>query len=194
MKRAEVVLARLSPHLPRPQRHAAMRTTQPAALYTSAELAGAPRDLPCKQWPRDMGGAPSVVRGWYASLSGTPALTAAVVAPFPIGVDVEYLKRERWEVARELFRRAGEIETLGSDACQDVLALWTAKEALVKLSRVGIVDLCRVGLVRREGEAFTLRYKHLERLVQVRTLGNHVLSLATEEPVVLAVHELRESP
>lgn len=194
MRRAHVVLARQSLRLARRQRYAAAHEDLAAALRASGELALAPRALPYEAWPREASGAPALLGGWHASFSDTVGLAVAVVAPFALALDVEARARPRWEAARERFRESGELGVLASESQDDVLALWSAKEALLKLARVGLADLARVMLLGRTGERFTFAYAGREHEVAVHALEAHFLAVASAEPLELALHELQESP
>jgi len=184
------VLVPLSTRLARAQRFPAAREALAEALRASAELAGAPRSLPCEDWPRAASGAPAAVAGWHASFADTTGLAAALVAPLPVGLDAEWLHRRRWEAARERFRASGELALLAADDAAAVLALWTAKEALLKLAGIGLADLARCHLLHRDGELFRLEHRGREHEVHVRTAGEHVLACASAAPVELVLHAL----
>lgn len=207
MRRAEVVLVPLSTRLARSQRYAATREVLPEALRASGELAGAPRALAFEAWPRDEAGAPAPLGGWHASWSDTTGRVAAVVAPSAVALDVEWLHRPRWQAARTRFQESGELARLASVAAGEpereaVLALWTAKEALLKLARTGLADLARCPLVaaaRHESSAgrryrFRLAHAAREYLVPVQRIGAHLVALAAPEPLDIAWHELQEVP
>lgn len=205
MKRAEVVTVPLSTRLARSRRFAATREVLGEALRASGELAGAPRALAYEAWPHDAAGAPAPQRAWHASWSDTTGLVAALVAPLPVALDVEWRHRPRWQAARERFSESGELARLapvaaGGNEQEAVLALWTAKEALLKLARTGLADLARCPLVaaaRSESEAgrgfrFRLRHAAREFLVPVHALGAHLVAVAAAEPVRVTWHELQE--
>lgn len=192
-----LVLAPLSTRLPRTQRFAASRAAVAEALRASGELAGAPRALPYDDWPRAPSGAPSPVRGWHASYADTTGLVVALVTSGPVAVDAEWVRRPRWHAARERFRDSGELVSLGGDTRDDVLALWTAKEALLKLAGVGLADLGRCPLVRRDGAHFCLRHdqrehRGREQVVEVRRSGAHWIACASSAPAELELHVLQE--
>lgn len=206
MRRAEVVLVPLSTRLARSQRYAATREVLAEALRASGERAGAPRALAFEAWPRDEAGAPATLAGWHASWSDTTGLVAAVVAHTSIALDVEWLHRPRQGAARERFRESGELarlEALAPGEAEDeaVLALWTAKEALLKLARTGLADLGRCPLAAAErvagdGPRYRFRLVHAERelLVPVHRIGAHLVAVAASEPMSVAWHELQEVP
>ena len=191
--RAHLVLAPL-PRRARRARWAAARIALAEGLAASAALAGAPRDLPCADWPRDLDGAPAVVGGWHASVADTAGLAAAVVAPFAVAVDVEALDRPRIEAARARFAASGELALLGSDERASVLALWTAKEALLKLARTGIADLGRCPLVARAGELFHLCHRGRAHAVRVIVHGAHVVACASVPFADVELHTAVATP
>ena len=195
----ELVLAHSSPALSRRERVAARGRAGLRALERSAALAGAPRawaaPLERARLPRDLDGAPLERDGWHWSLADTTGLAAGLVAPLPAALDAEWLGRPRWHAARERFRASGELERLGADERSGVLQLWTAKEALLKLRRVGIADLERCRLIARE-DAETLVLLHAGRETRVRVVerGEHVVALACAVPCALRFTELLPEP
>jgi hypothetical protein len=185
------VLLPLPVALPRRARHPHARAATARVLRACARLAGAPTDLPFEAWPRDPRGAPAPVRGWHASLADTRGAVVGLLAPLPAAVDVEWIERPRWEVARERFRSDGDLVTLGSSAREDVLALWTAKEAVLKLAGIGLADLAHVPLIERHGETFTLVHRGNRRCVRVVRHGAHLVAVATvDETIEVALRSL----
>jgi hypothetical protein len=182
------VLVPLAPSLPRRARFGAARAGLRRALRASAALAGAPRELPCEDWPRTAAGAPAPVGGWHASVADTTGLALALVAPVPVGLDAEWLRRPRWEAARERFRLSGELAPLGADDRASVLALWTAKEALLKLAGVGLADLARCPLRARAGDVFHLEHGGAEHRVRVLAVEEHLVACASAAPAELVLH------
>ncbi|HEX6882162.1 MAG TPA: 4'-phosphopantetheinyl transferase superfamily protein [Planctomycetota bacterium] len=192
--RAHVVLVPLSTRLARAQRFAAAREAVAEALRASAELAAAPRALPCEAWPRLPSGAPTPVQGWHASFTDTTGLVAAAVAPVALGLDAEWLARPRWEAARARFAASGELALLGGAGRADVLALWCAKEALLKLAGVGLADLARCPLERRAGDELFLAHGGRSRRVRLHHTPTHVLAWVAAGPLELDWHVPAEVP
>jgi phosphopantetheinyl transferase len=78
----------------------------------------------------------------------------------------------------------------GSDERAAVLALWSAKEALLKLVGVGLAGLARCALVRREGDFFRLAHGETEHEVRVLKAGKHVVAYASASPAELVLRTL----
>jgi len=184
------VVAPLSLALSRRARVAEARIVARATAAASASRAGAPAELADGAWPRDADGVPAPVRGWHASFTDTAGLVAAAVAPCAVALDAEWLGRPRWEAARERFLESGELALFGDDGRETVLALWTAKEAVLKLARVGLADLARCPLVACDGERFVLSHRGVERSALVRRHGEHVVAVVCAEPFELALAAL----
>src|SRR5262249_43914638 len=116
------------------------------------------------------------------------------LAPFSIGVDCEALARPRWEAARAYFGSAElarlPARGLGGERAA-VLALWCAKEAVLKRAGIGLADLARCELVRHAGRsALVLRHAGRQQRVALARTETHVVALATEEPCELELHVL----
>ena len=169
------------------------------ALARSARLAGAtfhaegvvppppppPRDvrsaerLPdARDLPRDADGAPRSLDGWHWSTTNTRGLVGALVAPCPVALDAEWLHRPRLAEVRAAFDR-DELERIGTTPLPPELVVWTAKEAVLKLARVGLAALQRCRIVEREGPQI-LRVTLDHRTFRVRQLvwGEHLLAFA----------------
>ena len=184
------VLVRFSSALPRRARGAEARAAARAALAESARSAGARLDGEARPLPKDARGAPLPLHGWHWSLADTIGLAAGLVARVPVAIDAEWLGRPRWEAARARFAETGELERLGADDRPAVLALWTAKEALLKLRGSGLADLGHCALVAVQGQEFWLAHRGRTNLVRVLVQGEHLLAVACDEPFQVECHEL----
>jgi hypothetical protein len=179
-------LVGFSTALGRRERITPARAAARAALQHAAAMAGAPPSFARTAPARDGDGAPLPRDGWHWSLADTTGLAAALVAPVPAALDAEWLGRPRWESARLSFHETGELARLGGDGKERVLALWCAKEALLKLRRVGLAELGDCLLVeRRSPEVLLLRHRGRENVVRVFRHEEHVLALACDEPAEL---------
>lgn len=182
-----VVLETLPTALARRERprHAAAAVQR--VLRASARRHGAPDDLPFGDWPREPAGAPAPIDGWHASFADTTGAVVGLVAPVRAAVDVEWIERPRWEVARERFRADGDLERLASARRAEVLALWTAKEAVLKLAGVGLADLARVPLLAQQAGTYWISHRGRAHPVTVRRHGAHLVAVACRAPARVAL-------
>jgi len=187
---AHVVCVPLSTRLGRRQRFAAAREAAREALRASAELSGAPRALPCEDWPRLASGAFAPAAGWHASFADTTGLVVALVARTPLALDCEWLRRPRWEAARAHLAETGEHAAVGSEERDEVLAAWVAKESVLKLAGVGLAELSSCRIVARTPEGFRLAHRGEERVAHVAVLGAHVVAWSGARADSLRFHAL----
>lgn len=181
--------------LPGVQRVASQRRDARTALAEGCLLDGVELG-PLEHDERD---APVPFDGVHWSLSHTRVWVAAALDRAPIGVDVESLRLPR-----------GPRETALSDAERALLAdaslelaftrCWTAKEAVLKLVGVGLLELgrCRLVDLTPDGECL-IEHRSATRLVQQRYLGDHVLAVCAQDAVEwhglpASAHTFRELP
>ena len=136
------VLAPTDGALPRPLHVDAARRAARGALARSAKSSGA--ELGPARF--DARGAPLPANGWHRSVAHTRGLAAAIVAPEPVGIDVERLDRPRAQRILEPGLSAAERVFLEELTPPRLLRLWTAKEALLKRAGCGLAELsdCRL--------------------------------------------------
>ena len=162
-----------------------------AALEYSTRQAKRPEELSrgTDPYPRDEERAPLPSHParpgeptWHWSTTNTTGLAAAIVAPCRVGIDAEWLDRPRIEAALEYFD-AAERERLGLDERRGVLALWSAKEALLKLTGDGMSGMGRARLVDvLAPDRLRLALDGSEHEVALLFEGEHVLALAADAP------------
>lgn len=158
------------------------------ALELSARAAGAPQ----LSFGLNEEGVPRDEHGWCFSTTNTAGLSAAVVASCEVGIDAESLARPRPEVAlgsasaAELALLSRESRGESPDVAElarAALILWTAREAVLKLARVGLAGLSRVRICaasradRLQAELDGARFE-----IALFIDGRHALALATREP------------
>lgn len=115
-------------------------------LEKAAEEFFSAASLPPQKIEKAPSGKPYFLgEGLFLSPSHTEDFYAVAFAPFPIGLDVEREDREKKRVAEKYF---DEEESRFSFSF-----VWTAKEAVTKLTGEGLSAVCRVRVFSQE-EAF----------------------------------------
>ncbi len=115
------------------------------ALFRSAEKSGVTLD----HLDKDERGAPLPFEGTHWSVSHKETFVAGVVAPAPVGIDIERVR----PCDEALFRKTGTEEewALGEGARDTHLFFryWTAKEAVLKTTGAGFREFsqCRVSAI-----------------------------------------------
>ncbi len=143
-------------------------------------------------YPRDRERAPAPFEHggttWHWSTTNTPGLAGGVVAPLRVSIDAEWLDRPRLEATLEYFA-ADELEPLrdiGLDARRAALSLWSAKEAVIKLTGIGMAGMGRARLERvlaPENGApsrLAVAFEGERFCVHQRWNGEHVVSIACD--------------
>jgi len=92
---------------------------------------------------KDPRGAPLPFRGYFWSVTHKPEYVGGVLAPSPVGMDLEKIK----PASAALFRKTASEEEWamagGSRRETLFLGFWTAKEAVLKVGGEGMKDLSR---------------------------------------------------
>jgi len=162
------------PSVPAVQRVAAQRRGARAALAEACRLAGVELG-PLDTDSRD---APVPFDGVHWSLTHTRTWVAAGLdRTGPLGVDVEALRLPRGP--RETALDDGERALFAGAPLELAFArCWTAKEAVLKLVGVGLLELERCRLVDvLPGGRCLIEHRGLTRAVQQHALPGHVLAV-----------------
>jgi len=114
--------------------HAALAAGHPRAGQGAAAFVQAPD------------GRPLPTEGWHWSYTHGGGLVAAAVHPAPVGVDVERIHERRAEVMARVVRENERVH-LPEEAWFP--RAWTAKEAVLKATTLGISGLGRCHIVSR---------------------------------------------
>ena len=155
------------------QRVGRQRAQARIALSRCAALAGAPPD----GWRQDDNDRPLPNDGFHFSIAHKPLCAVAAIADCPVGVDVECIKPRSSEHFDEV-AAPREWAVLGGRSQRHFFRLWTAKEAVLKSTGVGMAgwDGCRVSHLideRRMTLTFdgsTVEVEHLEH-------ANHIAAV-----------------
>ncbi|MEE4262698.1 MAG: 4'-phosphopantetheinyl transferase superfamily protein [Desulfobacteraceae bacterium] len=148
------------------------------ALKLSAQKS----DLPLGELNQDENGAPLPFNNVYWSITHKTHYVGGVVAPAPIGIDIERIR----ECAPGLFARtAGDREWALADPDKDSLLTffryWTSKEALVKTSGSGLRDLLKCQVTRIIDERhLQIRYSGREWLIEHFYFDQHIASITQD--------------
>ena len=139
--------------------------------------------LPLGDLKQDENGAPLPCNGIYWSITHKTHYVGGLAAPTPIGIDIERIR----DCSPGLFAKtAGKREWARANEDKTSLTTffryWTAKEALVKTSGIGLKDLlkCRVTRII-DDRHLTIRYSDREWLIEHFYFGRHIASIVQDE-------------
>lgn len=147
------------------------------ALSLSAKKSGVSLD----RLDKDGRGAPLPFEGIHWSVSHKETFVAGVVAPGPVGIDIERVK----SCSEALFKKTGTDEewALGSGPPDDHLFFryWTAKEAVLKAGGAGFREFsqCRVRQIVDE-KILLLFYRGREWRVEHFYFDGHMAAVVKE--------------
>ena len=148
------------------------------ALKRSAQKS----NMPLGKLQQDENGAPLPSNDVYWSITHKTHYVGGVVAPAPIGIDIERIR----ECAPGLFARtAGDHEWAladpGNDSFLTFFRYWTAKEALVKTSGSGLKDFlkCQVTHII-DDRHLKIQYSGREWLIEHFYFDRHIASIAQD--------------
>lgn len=89
--------------------------------------------------------------GLYFSLSHTKGLAVCAVAPFPVGIDAEYVRKGREKIAKRFFHAEEQEYILSSQNPEECFfSLWTQKEAWAKLTDQPLADVLARNFLDKE--------------------------------------------
>lgn len=155
------------------------------ALFASCQRSG----WPIVKLDKDQNGAPLSENGYHWSLSHKSKFVAAVVAPYPIGIDIEKIRPFSDALQRRIASTAE--WRLGSKIEPDLLfyRFWTAKEAVLKAVGVGLSGLahCRVTMIV-DNYRLCLTYDTTPFMVSQVQLCNHVAAVISDDCPIFWTH------
>lgn len=142
------------------------------AVEISAEKGG----IPLGQLLQDERNTPLPFNGNFWSITHKPEFVGAVIAPSPIGIDIEKIGAR----AESLFQKiASHAEWAFADTtAATFFRYWTAKEAVLKAAGTGLKDLskCRISRVV-DDHHLDLKYNGKRWQVEHRFFNGHIASV-----------------
>ena len=148
------------------------------ALEKSAQISS----LRIDRLEKDENGAPLPFNDIYWSITHKTQYVGGVVAPTPIGIDIERIR----ECSQGLFAKtAGDREWALADPEKNSLMTffryWTSKEALVKTSGSGLKDLLKCQVTRIiDDRHLIIRYLDREWLIEHFYFEDHIASITKD--------------
>ncbi len=149
------------------------------ALKLSAQKS----NLRLDELKQDENGAPLPSNGIYWSITHKTKYAGGVVAPTPIGIDIERIR----ECSRGLFKKtAGDREwALAGPEKKSLITFfryWTSKEALVKTSGSGLKDLLKCRVIRIiDDRHLQIRYTDRLWLIEHFYFDHHLASITQDQ-------------
>ena len=143
------------------------------------EISAAKSGIPLGDLSKNKNGAPLPFDGMYWSISHKREFVGGVVAPWPIGIDIEKIK----PCSDALFRKtAADSEWALAGKAGKSLNLffryWTAKEAVLKAAGTGLKDLstCCVRLITNELHLL-IEYQNQSWQIEHFFFNGHIASI-----------------
>lgn len=145
------------------------------ALNISAEKSG----VRFGELVKDDTGVPQPSGGIHWSISHKTRYVCGVAAPLPIGIDVERVRN----FSEGLFQKTATeqewaLADMKSESVRAFFRVWTAKEAVLKATGIGIKDLlkCRVDRIVDDNH-LQIQYDGQDWLIEHFFFNNHVASI-----------------
>jgi len=149
------------------------------ALQMSAAKSG----LCLEELVKNKNGVPQPFKGTFWSVTHKTKYVAGVAAPTPTGIDVERIR----SFSDGLFRKTGSdcewaLADMDKDPVMAFFRFWTAKEAVLKATGIGIRDLlkCRVHEIV-DDHHLRIRYEGRDWLIEHFLFDRHMASIVQNQ-------------
>jgi 4'-phosphopantetheinyl transferase len=149
------------------------------ALLISAEKSGVHLD----KLDKDENGVPQPFDGTFWSVTHKTQYVAGVAAPTPTGIDVERIR----SFSDGLFRKTASdrewaLADMDKDPVMAFFRFWTAKEAVLKATGIGIRDLlkCRVHEIV-DDHHLCIRYEGQDWLIEHFLFDRHIAAIVQNQ-------------
>jgi len=146
-----------------------------SALQLSAEKSG----VRLGELVKDENGVPQPFEGTFWSVTHKTQYVAGVAAPTPIGIDVERIR----SFSEGLFKKTASdqewaLADMEKDPVTAFFRFWTAKEAVLKATGIGIRDLlkCRVHQIV-DDHHLRIRYERQDWLIEHFEFDRHIAAI-----------------
>lgn len=159
-----------------PQQVARQREHGRLALGRCAKRCGAP----VSGWEKDDNEVPLPNAGFYWSVSHKRRWAAAVIANHPVGIDIEHIAPRPREL-HDALANSKEWTIIGDRSWPAFFRLWTAKEAVLKATGVGIAGLLRCRLIGvPDDRHMRLEYEGKPWLIEHFHHADHVVAVTCD--------------
>jgi 4'-phosphopantetheinyl transferase len=147
----------------------------------SAKTSASKSKLDFKEFEKDVEGAPAPSNNVYWSVSHKPDFVAGVVSKSAIGIDVEKIKN----ISKGLFERVLDPEEVCKFNNQDkqivFFRAFTAKESVLKKTRIGIKGLSKVKIKTIvDDKDMIVRYSDKDYLVENFYFDGYLASITKD--------------
>jgi len=142
----------------------------------AVEVSAEKSRIPLGKLKHDERNAPLPFNGNFWSITHKPEYVGAVVAPSPIGIDIEKICKR----TQSLFQKtASDAEwALADTTATTFFRYWTAKEAVLKAVGIGLKDLAKCRVVRiLNDHHLDLEHNGQKWKVEHRFFNGHIASV-----------------